>query len=80
MNHYSSDGKDTFVCKKCGGPHVRNACALESISNCAVIGSKSLILCVQDIAVSCKGNKFARVLFDNGSQTTLVRDKFAELM
>ena len=37
-------------------------------------------LCVQDIPVSVdsKSDKNARVLFDNGSQTTLVRDHFAE--
>ena len=40
-------------------------------------------LCVQDVPVICSsdsGRKVAtaRILFDSGSQTTLVRDKFAE--
>ena len=40
-------------------------------------------LCVQDVPVisksRCKkGDNTARILFDSGSQTTLVRNKFAE--
>ena len=35
---------------------------------------------MQDIAVSYNGNMCARVLFDNGSQTTLIRQKFVESM
>ena len=75
-----SECKGTFECKKCGGPHVRNACALASISNGAAIDSKSVQLFVQDITVPCKSNKFAWVLFDNSPQTTLVRNIFAASM
>ena len=79
-NHDSSDCKDTFVCKKCGGPNIRKACALQSFSNFASIGSESVKLCIQEVDISCytKGNKTVRVLFDKGSQSTLIREKFGE--
>ena len=62
--------------------NVRNACALKSISNYAAIGSKYVILFIQDIDVSCitKGNKTTRIFLENCSQTTLIGDKFAEWM
>ena len=76
-----------FNCAKCNYTHVYGACALQSLVNCAAISTKASKLCVQDISVNTgsryrKGNsrpvKNARVLFDLGSQTSLVRDKFAE--
>ena len=53
------------------------------MSNCAALSSKSVRLCAQDVSVNCNSkaksdNLIAGVLFDNGSQTILVRDKFAE--
>ena len=80
-NSSNSDAKGT--CKSCNYSHARGACALQSLASCASIGIKMTKLCVQDVPVisnsRCKkGDITARVLFDSGSQTTLVRNKFAE--
>ena len=53
---------------------------MQQFVSCASLGSSVSKLCVQDIpaSVASKPDRNARVLFDNGSQTTLVRDQFAE--
>ena len=61
----------------------KNTSALDLLSNCAALGSKSVRLRVWDIFVICNSSNNSkessgRVSFDNGSQTTLVRDRFAE--
>ena len=61
---------------------VGNLCTLKSFTKCIVLSSKSMKYCVQDEpAVSgsrIKGKTVsATVLFDGGSQTALVRYKFA---
>ena len=71
------------VCKSCNEVHLKGACALKHLASCANIGTKLAKLCVQDVPVICNlGSKIkvitARVLFDSGSQTTLVRNRFAE--
>ena len=63
--------------------YANGACALQQLVSCANVGTKLVKLCVQDIPVICiseskKKTTNARVLFDLGSQTTLVRDQFAE--
>ena len=67
-------------CKKCSGNHFHEACSLQQIVSCASVGSSLTKLCVQDIpaSVGSEPDRNARVLFDLGSQTTLVRDQFAE--
>ena len=75
-HHDSSEYKRNFVWKLCNRAHAKKASNLESLSNCAAIGSKSIKLCVQIVCVVCnsKGNsKFysCRALFDNSSDTTL---------
>ena len=81
--HDSSDCDLKGTCKLCNLSHARGACALQSLASCASIGIKMTKLYVQDVPVisnsRCKkGDITARVLFDLGSQTTLVRNKFAE--
>ena len=81
--HDSSDCNFKGTCKFCNSPHARGACALESLASYASRGIKMTKLCVQDVLVisksRCKkGDNTARILFDSGSQTTLVRNKFAE--
>ena len=81
--HDSSKCKVKLVCKECNSVHIRGACALQQLASCANIGTKLAKLCVQDIPAICSsGSKKkvtnARVLFDLGSQTTLVRNQFAE--
>ena len=81
--HDSSKCKSKYNCKKCNSIHVRGACALQQLASCANVETKLVKLCVQDIPAICSsGSKRkvtnARVLFDLGSQTTLVRDQFAE--
>ena len=65
---------------KCEGPYLKKGCTSESIYYCAALGSKSSKLGIKDVDVSCntKRNKTARVLYDNSSQTTLIRDKFTD--
>merc|ERR1712101_57893 len=63
--------------------HANGACALQQFASCANIGTNLVKLCVQDIpAIYSSGSDRkltnARVLFDLGSQTTLVRDQFTE--
>ena len=81
--HDSSNCKSTGKCKFCNNKHHSGACALQKLVSCANVGSKLVKLCVQDIpAISNfepdRKTANARVLFDLGSQTTLVRDHFAE--
>merc|ERR1711895_210602 len=79
--HEVSDCRyNKVVCSKCNGNHFYDTCDLQQFVSCASFGSSMSKLCVQDIPVSVdsKFDKNARVLFDNGSQTTLVRDHFAE--
>ena len=81
--HDSSDCNFKGTCKFCNLSHARGACALQSLASCASIGIKMAKLCIQDVPVVSnsrpkKGEITARVLFDSGSQTTLVRNKFAE--
>ena len=65
--------------QKCSNKHHHGACALQQLVSCANVGTKLVKLCVQDIPAICsfgpkKKTTNARVLFDLGSQTTLVRD------
>ena len=81
--HDSSECTFKGTCKFCNLPHAKGACALQSLASCASSGSKLTKLCVQDVTVisnprSKKGDISARILFDSGSQTTLVTNKFAE--
>merc|ERR1712112_25454 len=80
--HETDDCRFKGVCDSCNVIHVRGACALQHMANCAAVVKNIAKLCVQDIAISkgkSKANRTARVLFDLGSQATLVRYKFAEL-
>ena len=79
--HEASDCRYTGIkCQKCGGKHFNETCDLQQFVSCASLGSSLSKLCVQDIpaSVASKPDRNARVLFDLGSQTTLVRDQFAE--
>ena len=81
--HDSSECTYKGTCKFCNSPHAKGACALQSLASCASSGSRLTKLCVQDVTVisnprSKKGDISARILFDSGSQTTLVTNKFAE--
>ena len=81
--HDSSECTIKGTCKFCNLPHAKGACALQSLVSCASSGSGLTKLCVQDFTVisnpRCKrGVIIARILFDSGSQTTLVTNKFAE--
>ena len=81
--HDSSECTFKGTCKFCNLPHAKGACALQSLVSCASIGSGLTKLCVQDVTViskpRCKrGDITARILFDSGSQTTLVLNNFAE--
>ena len=81
--HDSSDCDLKGTSKICNLSHARGACALQSLASCASIGIKMTKLCVQDFAVisnsRCKKDDIThRVIFDSGSQTILVRNKFAE--
>merc|ERR1712089_41533 len=79
--HEASDcNYNKVICSKCNGNHFYDTCELQQFISCASLGSSVSKLCVQDIPASVisEPNRNARVLFDNGSQTTLVRDQFAE--
>ena len=81
--HDSSKCKIKYNCRKCNSNHANGACALQEFASCANIGTNLVKLCVQDIPAICSSGSDrkltnARVLFDLGSQTTLVRDQFAE--
>ena len=58
------------MCNICNANHVRGACTLLHMVNCAAVVKNIAKLCVQDVAIS-KGksmaNRTARVLFDLGS-------------
>ena len=68
-NNDSYKCKGNFICKKYGWAQFKNALDLESICNCAAMGSKSVKLYVQDIYVSrnLKGGKNTRLLSNYGS-------------
>ena len=79
--HKTSDCKFSGIkCSKCGGHHFNDVCEIGKFVSCATVGSSLSKLCVQDIpaSVASEPDRKVRVLFDLGSQTTLVRDKFAE--
>ena len=83
-NHDTSKCASKIICKKCNSKHWSEACALQQTASYANVGTNLIKLCVQDIlAIVSSGSDRklinARVLFDLGSQTKLVRDQFAEL-
>merc|ERR1711955_86235 len=76
--HKTSDCKYSQIkCLKCGDNHFNEVCDLRKFVSCATIGSSLSKLCVQDIpaSVASEPDRKVRVLFDLGSQTTLVSFK-----
>ncbi len=82
-NHDTSKCGSRITCRKCNAKHWTEACILQQTASFAKVSSNLIKLCVQDIPASVSTGSDrklinARVLFDLGSQTTLVRDQFAE--
>ena len=82
--HESSDCYSKAICRAFKTNHIQGACSLQQLINCAAVVKNIAKLCMQDISIDT-GKRFkkansstARVLFDLGSQTTLIRDMFAE--
>ena len=72
----TNDCKSRTVCNSCNTNHVRGACCLQHLVNCAAVVKNITKLCVQDVAIGqgkSMADRTARVLFDLGSQTTLVK-------
>ena len=64
-------------CEHCSQNHSSDACKFQAFFSCSVrAASIGGGMSLQDVPIDSKSGEVARVLFDNGSQMTLVRNSF----
>ena len=77
-SHKGEDCNWKTNCPKCNEVHINDMCTLKKFFSCSVSAkSNACYMSLQDIPVHNSNNK-ARVMFDNGSEITLVSNFFTK--